>query len=94
MPSSENYVRDYAQEYKTAKRRGEIGTGPDSGNAKRHKARRKMLKLGLVKKGQDVDHKKMISKGGGNGRANLRATTPGANRSFPRNKDGSAKSNN
>ena len=58
MPSSKNYVRDYKQEYKTAKKRGEVGTGSGSGNAKRHRLRREMLKLGMVKPGQDVDHKK------------------------------------
>lgn len=93
MPSSPNYKRDYAQEYATAKSRGEVGTGSDSDNAKRHRLRRKMLKLGLVKKGQDVDHKKPLSKGGSNTVKNARATSPSANRGFPRNKDGSMKSN-
>lgn len=93
MPSSKNYVRDYSQEYKTAKKRGEVGTGSESGSAKRHRLRRKMLKLGLVKSGQDVDHKRAISKGGSNTVKNARATTPHANRGFPRNKDGSMKSN-
>jgi hypothetical protein len=92
MPSSPDYKRDYDTEYKTAKGRGEVGTGGDSGNAKRHKARRIMLKKGMVKKGQDVDHKKPISKGGGNsGAGQLRAQSPAANRGFPRNPDGSMK---
>lgn len=93
MPSSEGYVRDYKQEYKTAKKRGEIGTGSSSGNAKRHRLRRKALKLGMVKKGQDLDHKRPLSKGGSNTLANARASSPSDNRSFPRNKDGSMKSN-
>lgn len=93
MPSSKNYVRDYDQEYKTAKRRGEKGTGSNGDDAKRKRLRRKMLKLGLVKPGQDVDHKRPLSKGGSNTVKNARATTPSANRSFPRNKDGSMKSN-
>lgn len=93
MPSSDNYERNYAQEYKTAKARGEGGTGSDSGGAKRQRARRKALKLGLVKKGQDLDHKKPISKGGSNKLSNLRATSPHDNRSFPRNADGSMKHN-
>ena len=93
MPSSKGYVRDNAREYATQKARGESGTGSNSDNAKRHKARRKALKLGMVKKGQDVDHKKMLSKGGSNDTSNLRARSPHANRSFPRNPDGSAKSN-
>lgn len=91
MPSSDNYVRDYKQEYKTAKGRNEVGTGSDSGNAKRHKLRRKALKLGMVKPGQDLDHKKPLSKGGSNTLKNARATTPSDNRSFKRNSDGSMK---
>lgn len=91
MPSSKNYVRDLKQEYKTQKARGENGTGSDSSDAKRKRLRRKALKLGMVKPGQDLDHIKMLSKGGANTLANARATTPSKNRSFPRNKDGSAK---
>lgn len=91
MPSSPDYERDYKQEYKTAKARGEIGTGSDSGNAKRHRLRRKMLKLGMVKPGQDVDHKKPLSKGGSNDVSNGRAVSPSKNRSYPRNPDGSMK---
>lgn len=88
MPSNK---RDYAQEAKTAKARGEQGTGSNSGSAKRHRARRLALKLGMVKKGQDVDHKTPISKGGSNGKSNLRAVSPSTNRSFKRNPDGSMK---
>lgn len=93
MPSSPGYVRDYKQEYKTAKARGEVGTGSNSGSAKRHRLRRIMLKRGLVKKGQDVDHKVALSKGGSNSVKNARAVSPSANRGFPRNRDGSMKSN-
>jgi len=95
MPSSKNYVRNYSQEYKTAKARGEKGTGSNSDNAKRGRLRRKMIKLGRVKKGdgKDVDHKVALNKGGSNTVANARVTTPRANRSFPRNPDGSMKSN-
>ena len=93
MPSSDNYVRDYKQEYKTAKARGENGTGTNSGNAKRHRLRRKALKLGMVKPGQDLDHTKPLSMGGSNTLKNARAVSPHENRSFPRNKDGSMRSN-
>jgi 5-methylcytosine-specific restriction endonuclease McrA len=93
MPSSPGYKRDYDQEYKTAKKRGEVGTGSNSGSAKRHRLRRLALKKGMVKKGQDLDHKVPLSKGGANSLKNARATTPSANRGFPRNKDGSMKSN-
>lgn len=91
MPSSPNYKRDYKQEARTAKRRGEQGTGPNGDNAKRKRARRMLEAKGLVKPGQDVDHKRPLSKGGGNGRSNLRVTPAGKNRSFKRNKDGSIK---
>lgn len=93
MPSSKNYVRDYDREYELQKKRGESGTGSNSDNAKRKRLRRKALKLGMVKKGQDLDHKKSLSMGGSNTLKNARAATPHDNRSFPRNKDGSMKSN-
>ena len=91
MPSSKNYVRDYDQDYKTQKARGESGTGSDSKKAKRNRARRLALKLGMVKPGQDVDHKVPLSKGGSNTAKNLRGVSPTKNRSFPRNADGSMK---
>ena len=90
MPSSENYVRDYKQEHKTAKARGERG-GSNSGDAKRKRARRKALKMGMVKKGQDLDHKQPLSKGGSNSPSNWRAVSPHTNRSFARKSDGSIK---
>ena len=94
MPSSPGYKRDYKQERKTAIRRGET-LGSDSDNAKRKRLRRAMEKDGKVHKGdgKDVDHKKPLSKGGSNGKSNARVVSKGANRSFPRNSDGSMKSN-
>jgi hypothetical protein len=92
MPSSPGYIRDYKQETATAKKRGETG-GSSSDNAKRKRLRRLALKKGMVKPGQDLDHKKALSKGGSNTLKNARAATPHDNRSFPRNKDGSMKSN-
>ena len=89
MPSAPGYVRDLKQEYRTAKARGEVGTGHNSENAKRHRARRLALKLGLVKKGQDLDHKRPLSKGGSNSPKNFRAESEHTNRSFPRRSDGS-----
>ena len=86
-------TRDYKREYELQKKRGDSGSGSDSGNAKRHRLRRKALKLGMVKPGQDVDHKVPLSKGGSNSIKNARAASPSENRSFPRNKDGSMKSN-
>lgn len=90
MPSSPGYKRDYDQEWKKAKGRGE---GVD--NARRHRLRRAGVKKGLVKPkdGKDLDHVQALSKGGANTLSNARVTTPSENRSFPRNKDGSMKRN-
>lgn len=93
MPSSPGYKRDYGREYELQKKRGESGTGSDSDNAKRKRLRRMALKKGMVKPGQDLDHKRPLSKGGSNTLGNARAASPSENRSFPRNKDGSMKSN-
>ncbi len=91
MPSSKNYVRDYDKEYSTAKKRGEVADGK-----LRKRDRRLMVKKGMVKPGQDVDHKQALNMGGHAGTgstANLRAVSVKENRSFPRNKDGSMKDN-
>jgi hypothetical protein len=57
--------------------------------AARNRARRKLENEGLVRKGdgKDVDHKKPLSKGGGNGRSNLRVKDANSNRSFARDKN-------
>jgi hypothetical protein len=61
--------------------------------ALRNKARRKLMKEGVVRKGdgKDVDHKKALSKGGSNGRSNLRAVSASKNRSYARTKSGKMK---
>lgn len=87
------YVRNYSHEYTLSKERGEQGTGHNSGGAERMRARRLMLKKGMVKKGDDVDHKVPISKGGTDALSNLRDRSVHGNRSFPRNSDGSMKYN-
>lgn len=82
-------ARDYRREYELYQ-----GTEEQKKNrAKRNAARAKLMKLGLVRKGdgKDVDHKTPISKGGGNGKSNLRVQSKRANRSFPRNKDNSVR---
>lgn len=93
MPSSPGYKRNYGREYETAKARGELANGHNGDNAKRKRARRAALKKGLVKKGQDWDHKEALSMGGSNSLKNGRAATVHDNRSFPRKSDGSMKSN-
>lgn len=88
MPSSAGYKRDIPQEEKTAKARGETG-GHNSPNAERKRARRAALKMGMVKPGQDWNHKRALSQGGSNKLSNGNAETPHDNRSFPRRPDGS-----
>lgn len=80
MPSSPNYVRDYAQERKTAKKRGETGKGSKSGDATRHRARRMVEKeVGDLPASKHVDHKKPLNKGGKNVRKNLRVRDASSN---------------
>lgn len=88
MPSEPGYQRDYKREAETAKQRGEQGTGHNSGSAIRHRARRKALKLGMIKPGSkmDIDHAKPLAKGGSNDASNLRPRTEHDNRSFKRTK--------
>lgn len=82
MPSSPNYKRDYKQERKTAKRRGETGRGSSSGDAKRHRARNKVIRERgeAAVRGKDVDHKRPIKNGGGNSSSNLRVRDRSSNR--------------
>lgn len=84
MPSSKNYIRNYRQEYKTAKRRKEVAAGSNGANAKRKAARRKLQKAGVNVKGRDVHHKNGNPKD--NKRSNLTVSSKSKNRSFPRNK--------
>lgn len=86
MPSSKSYVRNYPQEQKTAKSRGE-----DEGNRQRKRARRKLEAKGMVtlNDGKDVDHVKGV--GAGNGDGNLQVLSKSSNRSFPRTSSGAVK---
>jgi len=89
MPSPPGYKRNYAQEDKTMKRRGQ-----DEDNANRTQIRRAAIKKGVVARGdgKDLDHKQALSLGGSNTLANTRVVSPAENRSFARNPDGSMKS--
>lgn len=66
--------RDYKRERVLAIKRGETGAGSDSGDATRHRARRKVEKrLGRkLPPDQVVDHKKRLRDGGSNDDSNLR----------------------
>jgi hypothetical protein len=52
--------------------------------AQRNAARRKLMKEGVVHKGdgKDVDHKRMIKDGGSNARSNLRVVSKETNRGW------------
>ncbi len=75
--------RDYKRERELAIRRGETGIGSDSGDARRHRARRAMeAKVGkTILDGKDVDHKVSIKSGGSDSIANLRVSQVSKNRS-------------
>lgn len=66
--------RNYARERELAIRRGETGVGSKSGDATRHRARRKVEKDIGRELGPDevVDHKTPVKDGGSNRRSNLR----------------------
>jgi 5-methylcytosine-specific restriction endonuclease McrA len=84
-----NGKRDYKKQYEEYD--GKESVKKD--RAKRNGARRQLEREGKVSKGdgKDVDHKKPLSKGGGNGRSNLRVRSSSSNKSFARKKDGSMK---
>ena len=90
MPYMKNGKRDYKREVAKYTSKPEVVAK----RVKQNAARREAMKAGLAKKGdgKDVDHKKPLSKGGGNSKSNLRVVDASANRSFSRNKDGSLKS--
>jgi hypothetical protein len=89
MPFMTNGKRDYKKQYE--KYDGKDSVKKD--RAKRNGARRMLENEGRVSKGdgKDVDHKKPLSKGGGNGKSNLRVTSKNSNRSFARKKNGAMK---
>lgn len=76
--------RPYAHEYELQKKRGEHDERMD-----RQRARRAMDKTGKdangngkadAREGKDIDHIKMLSKGGTNAKGNLRLQSPKVNR--------------
>ena len=79
MPSKH---RDYKREYQLQKREGLSGSGSDSGNAKRHRARREYQKTHAdLPSTVDLDHKKPLAKGGSNSPSNTRPRSVHSNRS-------------
>ena len=91
MPFMKNGKRDYAAELRWEKR--------NKPNRVKDRAQRNAARAAVKKKvgasalqGKDVGHKKAVGRGGQNGLANLFVQSPGQNRSFARNKNGSMKS--
>lgn len=80
-------IRDYKDEYQ----KYHSTTKAKKDRAKRNSARAAMQKAGKVRKGQDVDHKKPLSKGGSNKKSNLQVMAASKNRSFKRNSKGGIK---
>lgn len=82
MPSSENYVRDYKQEYNSY----HSSESQRKKRSSRNKARRLLAKKGKVRLGDglDVDHKD--TNANNNSPSNLRVRSKSSNRSYPRNR--------
>ena len=80
-----NKARPYKKEYKQ-----QVARGEHEDRMERQRARRKLDKKGVSRKGKDVAHVKALSKGGSN-KDGVRLESPHKNRSFRRNSDGSMK---
>ena len=92
MPFMTNGKRDYKKElsWEHKKKPNRVKDRAQR-NAARSTVAKKLGKKPTAISG-DVGHKKAVGRGGKNGLANLFIQSPGANRSFARNKDGSMKS--
>ena len=77
-----NKPRPYKKEYQQEKARGE-----HDDRMERQRARRKLDKEGVSRKGKDVAHVKALSKGGSNADG-IRLESAAKNRSFKRNSAG------
>jgi len=77
--------RPYKKEYAKQIERGE-----HEDRMERQRARRKLDKEGVPRKGKDVAHVKALSKGGSN-KDGLRLESPSKNRSFKRKPSGAMK---
>ena len=77
--------RPYKHEYEMQQKREE-----NPARAERQRARRKLDKEGVNRKGKDIDHVKMLSKGGSNADG-LRLVSPAKNRARNGHKKGEKK---
>lgn len=80
-----NKSRPYKKEYKQQVERGE-----HDNRMERQRARRKLDKKGVNRKGKDVAHVKALSKGGSN-KDGVRLESAHKNRSFARKPNGAMK---
>lgn len=83
--------RDYKKEYRATQGKG---SKQIKNRAKRNAARRRAMRLGLVRKGdrREVDHLTPLSRGGSNRRSNTRIVSRKKNRSRqPKRKPGRRK---
>lgn len=91
MPYQKNGVRQYDRElnweHKHKKQRVKDRAARNAARA----AMKKKVGASAIA-GKDVGHKTAVSRGGKNSLANLFVQSPGSNRSFARNKNGSMKS--
>jgi len=78
--------RNYKKEYQQQKKRIAKNRGVHEARLERQRARRKLDKNGVNRKGKDNAHKKALSKGGSN-KDGYKLEKPSKNRSFKRNKD-------
>ena len=85
MPYKNPKDRDYKQDYKLQKERGE-----HENRMERQRARREMDKKGIDRTGKDVAHVKALSKGGSN-KDGVKLESPSKNRSFKRKSNGAMK---
>lgn len=67
--------RDWKKEYQLQLKRGD-----DKGQIERQRARRMYDKMGIDRKGKDIDHIRAISKGGLSTKSNLKLRCRSANR--------------
>lgn len=71
------YKRDYKKEYQRDLEKGKSGPGSDQ--HERQRARRMYDKMGIDRKGKDIDHIKPLRKGGKSTAGNLRLRSKEAN---------------
>jgi hypothetical protein len=85
--------RKYKKEYELQKKRNE--REPRNTRERARYEAKNPGKDGKITdvKGEDIDHKKPLSKGGTNKPSNLRSVSPSKNRSFSRNADHTVKRN-